>query len=74
MAGISENANSKALIQQERKQVFNELIPDVYLRDYEHYADDIRMLRRIHRHPWAFRLVRFVERCLFKIEKRKLNL
>ena len=74
MAGISENANSKALIQQERKQVLQELIPDVYLHDYEQYTDDIRMMRRIHRHPWAYKLVWFVERCLFKLEKRKLNL
>lgn len=73
MTGISENANSKAMIQKERQTVLDELIPTVYLHDYEHYSDDIALMRRIHRHPWAYKLVWFVERCLFKMEKRKNN-
>lgn len=71
MTGISENANSKAMIQKERQKVLDELIPAVYLHDYERYSDDIALMRRIHRYPWAYKLVWFVERCLFKMEKRK---
>lgn len=71
MTGISENANSKAMIRKERQGVLEELIPSVYLHDYEHYSDDISMMRRIHRYSWAYKIVRFIERCLFKIEKRK---
>ena len=71
MTGISENANSKAMIRKERQGVLEELIPSVYLHDYEHYSDDISMMRRIHRCPWAYKIVWCIERCLFKIEKRK---
>ena len=71
MTGISENANSKVMIQKERQKVLEELIPSVYLHDYERYSDDISLMRRIHRHPWAYKLIWFIERCLFKIEKRK---
>lgn len=70
MTGVSENANSKAMIQEERRSVLEELIPSVYLHDYEHYSGDISLMRRIHRHPWAYKLVWFIERCLFKMEKR----
>lgn len=71
MTGISENANSKAVIQKERQMVLEELIPSVYLHDYERYSEDIYVMRRIHRHPLASKLVWFVERCLFKLEKRQ---
>lgn len=71
MSGISESAENKMRIKEERKKVLTELISEAYLRDYEKYADDIYLMRRIHRHPWAFRLVWFVERCLFKLEKRQ---
>ena len=71
MAGISENADSKAVIQKERQKVLKELIPYVFLHDYELYSKDIALMRRIHRHPWADKIVWFVERCLFKLEKGK---
>lgn len=69
MTGISESDGSRAKIKEERKKVLEQLVPAPYLRDYERYADDIRLMRRIHRHPWAYKLVWFVERCLFKWEK-----
>lgn len=69
MTGVSEKNESKPLIKEERKKVLEELIPDCYLHDYERYSDDIYMMRRIHRHPWAYKLTWFVERCLFKFEK-----
>lgn len=71
MTGISENANSKAMIQKERQSVLDEMIPAVYLQDYKLYSDDIALMRRIHRYPWAYKLVWFIERCLFKLEKGK---
>ena len=69
MTGVSENADNKELIRQERQRVLEELIPSCYLLDYKCYSDDICLMRRIHRHPWAYKLVWFVERCLFKLEK-----
>lgn len=71
MTGISENADSKQKIMEERNKVLEELIPSVYLYDYKCYSGDIYMMRRIHRHMWAFKIVWFLERCLFKIEKRQ---
>lgn len=71
MTGISENANSKSKIKEEREKVLKELIPIPYLHDYERYSDDIYLMRRVHRHPWAYKLVWFIERCLFKLEKRQ---
>ena len=69
MTGISENADSKKKINKERKSVLNELIPRAYLHDYELYSNDIYMMRRIHRHEWAYKIVWFIERSLFKLEK-----
>ena len=71
MTGISENAKSKVMIREERSKVLDELVPLVYLHDYQRYSDDIYLMRRIHRHPWAYKLVWFLERCLFKMEKRQ---
>lgn len=69
MTGVSENVANKGKIKQERKSVLEELIPKVYLADYERYSNDINMMKRIHRHQWAYNMVWFLERCLFKIEK-----
>ena len=71
MTGISENSENKEKIRKERRTVLEQLIPSVYLRDYDRYAKDIYLMRRVHRHPWAYKLVRFVERGLFKMEKGK---
>lgn len=69
MTGVSENAESKQKIKDERDKVLKELVPSTFLHDYECYSDDIYLMRRIRRHPWAFKLVWFVERSLFKLEK-----
>lgn len=71
MTGVSENSENKEKIRKERRTVLEKLIPSVYLRDYDRYANDIVLMRRIHRHPWAYKMVRFVERCVFKMEKSK---
>ena len=71
MTGVSESEGSRARIKEERSKVLEELVPATYLHDYERYADDIYLMRRIHHHPWAYKLVWFIERCLFKLEKRQ---
>ena len=72
MTGVSESGErSRQTIQKERRQVLQKSLPAPVLADYDRFAADITLMRRIHRHPWAFRLVRFLERCLFKYEKWK---
>lgn len=69
MMGISET--NKELDKAERKQVLEQLFPDAVLSDYEKYAFPIEQIKRLKRHPWAYKLVWFLERCLFKVEKAK---
>ena len=68
-SGISET--NKSLNSVERKRVLNELFPASVLADYDNWSSSINQMRRLKRHPWAYRLVRFLERGLFKIEKRR---
>ncbi len=67
MLGISET--NKELDKAERKKVLGELIPQTILSDYDSWAFPINQMKRLKRHPWAYKLVWFLERCLFKIEK-----
>lgn len=67
MTGISET--NKKLDNAERKFVLNELIPSPILVDYERWSDSIVQMRRLKRHPWAYGIVRLIERSLFKMEK-----
>ena len=69
MMGISET--NKELDKTERKQVLEQLFPSAVLVDYEKYAFPIEQIKRLKRHPWAYKLVWFLERCLFKVEKAK---
>ena len=69
MNGISEK--NKALDKTERRRVLNELIPSTILADYDRWALSINRMRRLERHPWANRIVKFLERGLFKMEKRR---
>ena len=69
MTGISET--NKELDQAERTQVLKQLFPEAVLKDYERYAFPIEQIRRLQRHPWSYKMVWFLERCLFKWEKRK---
>lgn len=71
MNGISET--NKALDKAERKRVLEELINPTILADYDQWAKSIDQMKRIKRHPWAYKLVWFVERCLFKHEKRLIR-
>ena len=71
MHGISET--NKALDKAERKKVLNELVNTSFLADYEAWAFNIQQIKRLKRHPWAYKLVWFIERCLFKLEKMQLK-
>ena len=67
MTGISET--NKELDKTERKRVLKEMIPVSILSDYDKWAFSIDQIKRLKRHPWAYKLVWFLERCLFKLEK-----
>ena len=69
MNGISET--NKELNKQEREQVLTQLLPPAILVDYEEWAFPIEQMKRLKRHAWAYKMVWFLERCLFKMEKRK---
>ena len=71
MTGISET--NKELDKAERKQVLEQLLPRTVLADYEKYAFPIDQINRLQRHPWAYKMVWFLERGLFKWEKAKQN-
>lgn len=69
MMGISET--NKELDKAERKLVLEQLFPQAVLSDYERFAFPIDQIKRLQRHPWAYKIVWFLERCLFKLEKGK---
>ena len=69
MTGISET--NKELTKSEREQVLREMLHPSVLADYSEWTPSIRQMKRIKRHPWAYKLVWFLERCLFKVEKWK---
>ena len=69
MTGISET-NSE-LTKKERKEVLSALIPGPILADYDEWAFPLFQMKRLKRHPWAYKLVWLLERSLFKMEKKK---
>lgn len=69
MTGISET--NLDLCKKERKDVLEQMFPRSVLADYENYSFPISQIIRLKRHPWAYRLMYFLERCLFKMEKWK---
>ena len=71
MNGISET--NKELDVTERKHVLSDLIPAAFLADYERWSFPIDQMKRLQRHPWAYKMVWFLERVLFKMEKRKIK-
>ena len=69
MEGISEK--DKELTKAERKAVLEQLFPKAILDDYERFAFPMDQFKRLQRHPWAYKMVWLLERCLFKLEKAK---
>ena len=68
-SGISSTNLSLDL--EERRNVLEDLIPAPVLADYDKYHFDIEQMERLKRYPLIFRLVWFVERCFFKLDKWK---
>ena len=71
MAGISET--NLSLREKELRDELSKAIPAGILADYEKWESDIDIMERIHRYPLVYKLVHFVERAVFKLEKRKLR-
>ena len=69
MTGISET--NLDLRDKEKKQELSKMIPATILADYQTWSFPIEQMKRLKRHPWAYRIVWFLERCLFKWEKWK---
>lgn len=67
MTGISET--NKELAMAERRQVLSQMIPSTILSDYDQWSFPIAQMKRLKRYPWAYKLVWFLERCLFKWER-----
>ena len=71
MTGISET--NLDLCKEERKKELDKMFPKAILADYERFAFPMEQFQRLQRHPWAYKLVWFLERCLFKLEKLTTN-
>ena len=69
MNGISET--NLDLRNKEKSQELQKMIPATILADYQAWSFPIDQIKRLKRHPWAYKLVWFLERCLFKLEKMK---
>lgn len=69
MTGISET--NKDLLESERTSLLHEMIPAGILADYEKWYSSVDMINRLMKYPVVFKIVRFLERCLFQIDKRK---
>jgi glycosyltransferase involved in cell wall biosynthesis len=53
----------------ERRQVLEELLPAPILADYDKYSFDIEQMQRLKKYPVVYKMVWFVERLLFKLDK-----
>ena len=69
MHGISET--NLGLRDKEKSDELKKLINPSILADYQAWSFPIDQMKRLKRYPWAYRLVWFLERCLFKWEKMK---
>ena len=69
MMGVSESGGkNRVLIQQERREYLESILPASVLRDYNKYAFPIEQYQRLKKyHLWG--LVYLVERVIFKFEK-----
>ena len=67
MNGVSET--NLGLRDKEKSDELQKLINPSILADYHAWALSIDQMKRLKRHPWAYRIVWFLERCLFKWEK-----
>lgn len=69
MTGISETQLEKR--ESERVEELKRILPVGVYKDYMMYSFPMEQFRRIKRHPAAYKLFYFIERVLFKMEKRE---
>ena len=69
MNGVSEsNGKNAEVIQKERREYLEKILPPSVLRDYDMYAFPIKQYQRLRKyHLWG--IANFMERLLFKFEK-----
>ncbi|RJP46171.1 MAG: glycosyltransferase [Desulfobacteraceae bacterium] len=71
MTGISNVNNNQEM--RERRKVLEELIPGPILADYDRFYSHMMQIQRMKNSKWLYGLFWFAERCLFKIEKWRLQ-
>lgn len=69
MSGISET--NKDLLNNERRALLKQMIPPGILNDYNRWYSSIKIMERIEKYPVVNYIVRFIERVLFKFEKKR---
>ncbi len=69
MTGIS--STNLELDKAERRQVLEELVSESILADYDNYTFEIEQIKRLKRYPIIYKMIWFVERVLFKKDKRR---
>lgn len=69
MHGISET--NLGLRDKEKSEELQKMFPASILADYQDWSFPIDQMRRLKRHPWAYKIVWLLERSLFKWEKWK---
>jgi len=67
MTGTSNQNTDKWMA--EKRPELEAHVPARILADYDRYYNDVMLMKRIHRHPMVFKMVRLMERVLFKLEK-----
>lgn len=72
MNGVSESDGKNAeVIQKERREYLEKILPPSVMRDYDMYAFPIKQYQRLRKyHLWG--IVHCMERVLFKLEKMRL--
>lgn len=69
MTGVSETQIEKR--ERERDDELKRILPIGVYNDYMMYRFPLEQMRRIKRYPLVYKFVYFIERVLFKLEKRK---
>lgn len=65
--GISETNLAKR--NEERAKVLKAITPPAVWEDYNQHSFHLEQIKRLKRYPLFYKLVWFIERCLFKLEK-----
>ena len=69
MNGISETQIERR--EKERDEELRRILPIGVYQDYQTYYFSIEQMRRLQRYPLVYKLFYFIERVLFKLEKKK---